>query len=111
MAITQLGLLFIGLLAVLSTVGLFIDFRDRNGQPDRGTPVLLAFLGSILWGTFALSSSDVYVDEAASTAEALDPLFWVGVLLSALVALYAVWLLFQAIFAETSEANIDALVE
>lgn len=109
MAMTELGLLFIGFLATLATLGLFADFRDEQGRPDRATQVLVAFLAAVLWGTFGLSASDVYVDDAASVAEPLEPLFWLGVIMALLVGLYAIYELLTAVFAESTDTDLEAI--
>lgn len=109
MAMTELGLLFIGFLATLATLGLFADFRDSEGQRDRATNILIAFLSAVLWGTFGLSASDVIVRDTsfATASEPIEPLFWLGVLLAVLVGIYAIWMLFNAVFTETTEADVE----
>lgn len=106
MAMTELGLLFMGGLATLATLGLFADFRDADGRPDRATQVLVAFLAAVLWGAFGLSANDVIVRDTsfATASEPIQPLFWLGVLMALLVAVYAIWMLFKAVFTESTEA-------
>lgn len=108
---TELGLLFIGGLATLATLGLFVDFQDDEGNPDRATNILVGFLAAVLWGTFGLSASDVYVDDAAEVAEPLEPLFWLGILLALLTGIFAIWMLLKAIYTESTEADIGHLAE
>lgn len=112
MAMTELGLLFIGTLATMATLGIFVDFRDSDGAPDRATSVLVAFLGGVLWAVFAVSSNDVIVrsSSVATSSEPIEPLFWLGVLMAMLVGIYAIYSLLKAFYAETA-GTADADVE
>lgn len=104
---TQAALLFIGALATLATLGIFVDFRDADGNPDRATSVIVPMLAAILWGAFALSSSDVIVRDTsfASASEPITPLFWLGVMFALLLGLYGVHELFFATYEETVNAD------
>lgn len=107
MVMTEFGLLFIGSLATLATLGIFYDFRDADGKPDRATSVLVAFLASVLWGGFGLSASDVIVRDTsfANASEPIEPLFWLGVLMALLVGSYAIYGLFKAFYHEATEGD------
>lgn len=83
MAATPLfAVLFLGVFAAASSVGLFVDFDDGSG-------VVLGFLGAITWGLMGLSSFDVYLDDAASVSEPVYPLVYLGLGLAMIVGLFA----------------------
>lgn len=104
---TQAALLFIGGLATLATLGLFVDFRSPDGSPDKATQVLVPFLAAIFWGTFGLSASDVIVRSTsfADASEPIEPLFWLGIVMAILLALYAIHELFFKTYEEVTESN------
>lgn len=87
MAMTQSALIFIGALATLSTLGLFINLGDR------WTNILVEFTASILWGLFGLSSWDVIVIDsfAVHHSEPILPLVYLGFGFAFILALYALY--------------------
>lgn len=104
MAIPQLSLIFIGLLAVLATISLFVDLGDR------WTNILVTFLASIVWGVFGISSYDVYVDEAATVTESVMPLVVLGIGFSGLIALYGFLDIIFGFGEEAAESDIEEMM-
>jgi len=102
---TQLALLFIGTLATLATYGLFYQFGDR------WTNLLIEFGASALWGLFAVSAMDVIVREAAFTTESepIWPLVFLGLGMSVLALLYAIYDLAVRVSEEATETDIGGL--
>jgi uncharacterized membrane protein YuzA (DUF378 family) len=105
MVMTQLTLVFLGALATLATLGLFVEFDDR------WTSILVEFLAAILWGLFGMSAFDVIVTEHVSppVSEPILPLAYLGIGLAFIVALYGFYDLIQGFGAEASEADMDLL--
>lgn len=99
---TELLLAWLGTIALLATLGLFYDFRDR------WTALLVEFTAAILWAFFAVSGMTVVVPSGASepATASMDPLVYLGLGFALVTFLYAIYDLFVGI---TDEANsIDA---
>lgn len=60
MALTQSALLWLGTVALLANVGMFVDM-------DRFSSIVLPFVASILWGITAIASFDVSVVSGGTT--------------------------------------------
>lgn len=75
MVMTEGALLFLGALATLATIGMFIDFGD---EPTR---IVIGFVAALLWGIFGMSSFDVIVVDsyAAVKSEPITPLAYLGI--------------------------------
>jgi len=98
MAMTQLALVFMGVLAAtLSGLGLLGPFNDD------GTNVILSFIGAVVWGFFGLSSFDVIVFSSAyaSQSEPIMPLVFLGVGLSIVVGVFSFHTLLKGVKDET----------
>lgn len=105
MAATPLfAVLFMGLVALLASIGMFVDFGDD------ATRVIVSFLASVVWGLFGMSSFDVYVDDAATVSEPIYALAYLGLGLAAVTALFAVLLLFQAIRSEAEQTDPEGFL-
>lgn len=100
MAMTELLLVFIGTLATLATLGLFVRFDDR------WTGILLGFLASALWAILGFSAYDITMP-GGTDSEPVMPLVVIGFGLGALVFLYSMHDLFFGATEEAAEANID----
>lgn len=95
MAATPLpAVLFLGAVAVLATIGMFVDWDDA-------TRVVLAFVAAVVWGLMGLSSYDVYVDDAATTSEPIYVLVYLGIGLAGITTVFAVWQVFALLGADT----------
>lgn len=104
MAMTELTLVFLGVLATLASLGLFVDFGDQ------WTRLVISFTAAILWGVFGLSAFDVvilFTDPIQS--EPILPLAYLGIAFALMVALYAVWDLFEGIDRDTEDASLEGL--
>lgn len=101
MVMTPLTLTFLGVLALVASLGLFYRFGDPY------TGVLVSFTAAVLWAIFALASRGVMVYDAppAEAARSMDPLMWVGVALAVLTGLFAVSDLFQALGSEAQSTD------
>lgn len=107
MAMTQLALLFLGVLAVLlSGSGLLGQFADD------ATPVVLAFAGAITWGAFGISSFDVIVHSSAysTQSEPILPLAYLGIAFSIIVGVFAVYQLLQLIQGEAESTSQETMM-
>lgn len=101
---TQTTLLFIGTLATLATIGLFVDFADD------WTGVVVAFAASLLWGIFGISSYDIVIFDGATTYTTTNmPLVAVGIGFSIMVALYALAMLMGTFNTESSDVDTSLL--
>lgn len=101
---SQTTLLFIGALATLATVGLFVDFADD------WTGVVVAFGGSILWGIFGLSAYDITIYEGATVYSETDmALVAIGIGFGIMVGMYALAMLFSAFNTESSDVDTSLL--
>jgi uncharacterized membrane protein YuzA (DUF378 family) len=107
MAMTQSALLFMGSLAALvGYLGLFKRFDDN------WTPVLLIFGSAMLWGAFGLSAGDVIVsvsDTGATSSEPIFPLFYLGIGLAFVMALFGVFELITAFGSDAADVDADPL--
>lgn len=103
MAMTPLVLVFMGSLATLATLGLFV------GRFDAATRALTGFVGAITWGLVGLSAFDVIVTTHVDppTSEPILPLAYLGIGLAAVVALFAIKELFAVLQSETEAASTD----
>lgn len=103
MAMTELGLLFIGALAVIGTYGLFYTFRDA------WTNLLVEFGTAFLWGLFAYSSMDVIVRSTsfASASEPIMPLVILGVGMALLAFFYALYDLVEKLGQQASDVDLE----
>lgn len=104
MGMTQLTLVFMGSLATLATIGMFVNFGDD------ATRVLVSFTASIIWGFFGMSAFDVYVNETATKSEPILPLAYLGIGFSIIVGLFALFALMQAIRGETEQTTANGLM-
>lgn len=102
-AITQTSLLFLGALALLATLGMFVDFGDR------WTRVLVSFMAAVLWGVFGISAFDVIILDnfAATRSEAQMPLVFVGMGFALMTGMYALADLVKGIGGETEDVDMD----
>lgn len=98
-----LAVVFLGLVAVLLSVGIFVDFGDD------ATRVVVAFLAAVVWGFMGLSSFDVYVDDAATVSEPVYALAYLGLGLAAVSGLAGVKLLFKALQSEAAATDPEGL--
>jgi hypothetical protein len=105
MAMTQPVLLFIGALATLATIGMFVGFADD------WTGVVVAFAASLLWGIFGISSFDVILQETGvSMVVTYWPLVIIGVGFALMTGIFAIMELLFAF--NTGASDIDtSLVE
>lgn len=106
MAMTQAALFFIGGLAVLTTIGLFVNFQDR------WTSVIVSFLAAVLWGVFGLSAFDVIVvDSFASViSEPIMPLVVLGFGMAFVVGVFWLFELSQAIGGEAGMTDAEGIL-
>lgn len=103
MTMTQSVMLYLGLLALLATIGMFVEFGDD------ATKVLVTFTASILWGIIGLNSFDVtIVSQAKIIHLELLPMVYIGVGFSGVTAAFALKFLFDLFKAETSAGDLDA---
>lgn len=103
MAMTQLALLFMGALATLATVGMFVNLDDASR-------ILVSFSGAILWAFFGMSAFDVYVDEAATKSEPITPLAYLGIGFAVIVGLFAFYTLIDVVRAETEATDPEDML-
>lgn len=78
MATTQLTLLFLGTLATLATIGMFVDMDDA-------TTIVVSAMAAILWAIMANASLDVITNASLGVA-ASEPV-WSLVYVAAIMAL------------------------
>lgn len=105
MVMTQPALLFMGFLATVAGIGVFLDFGDD------ATRVILAFLSAAVWSMFGIGSFDVIVRESsfASQSEPIMPLVFLGVGMAAIFGLFGLYSLLMATKTEveaTSDSNM-----
>jgi uncharacterized membrane protein YuzA (DUF378 family) len=106
MAMTQLALVFLGSLATLATIGMFVNVFDR------WTSLLVTFLAAILWATFGLSSFDVIVRDAAyaSASEPITPLAYLGIGLAMIIGVYGLADLVMGVGEEASDTDMSEVM-
>lgn len=99
---TELLLTWLGTVALLATLGLFYQFRDR------WTALLVEFAATALWGLFALSAMTVVVPSGATepATASMDPLVYLGLGFALITFLYAIYDLLVGLGQEAQE--IDA---
>lgn len=100
------ALLWLGTFAALAGfLGLFKRFDDN------WTPVLLTFLSAFAWGWFGVSSGDVLVRDTpfASASEPIQPLFYMGLGLAFITALFGIWQFFKAIGSDAESVDADPM--
>lgn len=92
MAMPQLGLLFIGALALILT-GVAGWLALNANRSDTWTRVLSDVAAALLWGLFGLSAMDVIIRDAAfsSNSEPVWPLVYLGFGAGLIVFLYALY--------------------
>lgn len=107
MAMTPIALIFLGFVALLATLGIFM-----KRQLDRQTKILVTFMAAALWGLFALSAMDVVVRDAAwaSASESLDPLMWMGFGMAALTSLYGIYDVFAGLGREAEDTDVESAI-
>lgn len=107
MAMTELALLFIGALATLATVGMFMDFRDL------WTPVIVSFAAAMLWGLFGMSSFDVIVRDTsfAEASEPILPLVWLGFGFAFATGMFWLWQLKNALAGEVGAEDAPGVLD
>jgi len=105
MAVTELTLVFMATLALLATIGMFLNFADR------WTELVVTLTASILWGVVGLSSFDVIVRNTsfATASEPILPMVYIGFSLAGMIAIYALADLVTGVAAEADEADITQL--
>jgi len=103
MAVTQLAVLFIGLMAFLATLMFFLPF------PEPYTAVLVEFAAAMLWGLFALSAFDVIVRDAsfATASEPIWPLVFLGVGMALATFLLALHDLFSGAMETAASTDLE----
>lgn len=103
MVMTQSALLFMGVLATLATVGLFQNFGDE------ATRAVVGFAGSIVWFGVGISAFDVVIEETGSPPmqEPIMPLVFLGFGFGAVVALFSLNVLVQALRSSTDVSDAD----
>lgn len=100
MAVPELALLFLGTLAVLASIGLFVDFGDE-------TDLLVAFAAALLWAVFGLSAMDVSVS-AFHPSDGIDQFVFLGLGLAFVCVLFGVWRLYESLNRGAEEARLGA---
>jgi len=89
MATTQLTLLFLGTLATLATIGMFLDM-------DEPTAIVVSVFAALPWAIMANASLDV-ITNASLGVEASEPvwsLVYVGAIMAFATAAFAVFNVF-----------------
>jgi len=104
MAMTELTLIWLGSIATLATIGMFVDFGDE------ATGVLISFSASILWGWFGMSAFDVIIDDAATVSEPISPLAYMGLAFGAVIGLLSLYRLIRAIGSETGATEAEGVI-
>lgn len=104
MAITELTLVWLGSLATLATIGMFVEFGDD------ATQVIVSFAASILWGLFGMSGFDVIVDDAATVSTPIYSLAYLGIGFSLVIALFALYGLFEVLRGETEQTDPEQMM-
>jgi hypothetical protein len=108
MASTPLTIFFIGLVALLATIGMFVDFGEEN------TRVLMAFAAATVWGLLGVSSFDVVVYsgvEYPTASEPILPLAYMGIALALVCAVFGFYFLAQAIGDSTGATEAGGLID
>lgn len=104
---TQLLLIFIGSLATLATIGMFVDFGDD------ATRILVGFVAALLWGIFGLSSFDVIIADSAAVirSEPVVPLAYLGIGFAMVLTAFWLYKLMQVLANETGATDMERLTE
>lgn len=105
MAMTPLVLVFMGFVAVLATIGIFVDFDDR------WTGVLVTFTASIIWLLVGMSAFDVIVVDNATQSEPILPMVYLGLGLAFILALYGFYDLLVGAGDEAKEADLGGMMD
>lgn len=105
MAMTQLTLLFIGVLALLATVGMFINFGDD------ATRIVISFLAAILWSVVGMSAFEVtVVDQGQTTTVSLAPLAYIGIALAIMTFAFSLYQIIQILGKEAGATDAPGLL-
>lgn len=98
-------LYFVGGLAALATLGLFINFDDK------GTSVVVSYVAALLWGLFSLMSFDVRTITTyfATKSDSLSMLGYFTGVMSAAIFVFATWQLLEALGDRANDADISKL--
>lgn len=101
MVMTETALLFLGMFALLATVGMFLDFDDG------WTSIVIGFAAALLWGFFGISSFDVLVVETyyATRSEPIMVFVVLGVGLAGITTLYSVYQVFEQLGSDVQESG------
>lgn len=107
MASTPLTVAFMGLVALLATVGMFVDFGEDHDK----TRVLVAFAGFTAWALMGVSSMDVVLNDATPPAsETIWPMVFLGVMLAIICAIFGFVFLARAIGQEANATEAGGLI-
>lgn len=104
MAMTELTLIWMGSLATLATIGMFVDFGDN------ATGVIVSFVASILWGFFGISSFDVVIADDASVSEPILPLAYLGIGLGVVIGIFTFYRLVRAVGRESGATEAQGFI-
>lgn len=104
MAITELTYIWLGSVATLATIGMFVEFGDDETQ------IVVSFTASVLWGLFGMSGFDVVIDDAATVSEPLYALAYMGIGFSIITALFALYGLLQVLRGETEQTDPEQMM-
>lgn len=101
----QLMVVFIGSLATIASIGMFVQFGDE-------TDLLVPFIAAILWGTDGLLSFDVIVTSTDAVTRS-EPQMSIAILFigfGLVCALYGVWQIFKAPAREMEETDMGRML-
>lgn len=106
MAVTELTLISLGVLATLFSAGLLLNM-------DPETRVILGMVGALTWGLFGLSAFDVIIPATGETPEqiAVTPFIYIGFGLAMIVFVFAFLQLFALIGDKAGATEGDSLME
>jgi hypothetical protein len=106
MAMTQTGLLILGGIATLASIGMFLDFDDD------ATGLLLGVAAAIVWGAFGMASFDVIVRDnyAATASEPMYPLAYLGLAFAAIFGMLVLYQFVKKVGEEAGATDTEGLV-
>lgn len=105
MAMTQLALLFMGIVALAASMGFFINF-------DEDTRLVVTFLAVLTWLMFGFSAFDVIVTEGVSppVSEPIMPLVFLGFGLTVVTAVFWFHQVLVRFASETESADLGGVM-
>lgn len=105
MAMTQLALLFLGALAGVTSIGLFM-------RTDAPTKVVLSFTAAVLWGVFGMSAFDVIIvsESHVVRSEPILPLAYLGLGLAFAATGFAIMQLI-GMLNESRSSDVSEMIE